>query len=118
VPSLSRAFRYILLVSVLLNLGDAPYLDEIFSESTQQQEHSALLADLDDGGADSSKPADKPYGACCGQLLLSLQSVITNSVVWSTASATQVFPPEAFFFIVPTLSDRIDRPPRRDSRSS
>jgi len=99
---------------VLLNLGDAPYLDEILSDSTQQQEHGGLLADLDDGGTNPSKPADSPGGACCAyQLLLSLQGVTSNSVPWTSAGATEVFPPEEFLFIVSTLSDRIDRPPRR-----
>src|SRR4249919_3845909 len=95
----SGLFHYILLASVLFNLGDAPYLDEIFGE-LEQQRQTALATNADDIDPTLPKPASTPKTASCGyQLLLSLDAISAERMTLPTASTTKVFPQQEFLFL-------------------
>lgn len=112
----SRAFRFVLLVSVLLNLGDAPYLDEIFAEESQHQQQSVQVS-INGGGGGGGEPSspqapDPSNYACCGyQLLLHLHAMVAEAVTLPVVNATKDLLPQEFLFVGSAPLDRIDRPP-------
>jgi hypothetical protein len=106
-----RLFHYILLASVLFNLGDAPYLDEIFAE-LEQQRQTALATNADETDPALPKPAGTPKTAGCGyQLLLSMDAISAERMTLPTARTAKVFPQQEFLFLCSVPLDRIDRPP-------
>jgi hypothetical protein len=110
-----RVFRVILLVSVLLNLGDAPYLDEIFDAQSQQQQtaDASMLA----GGTPNSPQAPDPAKHVCSgyELLLHLYGVVHDGMPLPAPIAASERPPQKFSFVAFALRERIDRPPQDSS---
>jgi hypothetical protein len=109
----SRVFRLILLLSVVLNLGDAPYLDEIFDAGSPLQQQTADASIGGSGGASNSPQAPDPTKhACSGyELLLHLYGVVHEVITLATASGTSERPAQEFLFVALVPRERIDRPP-------
>lgn len=108
-----RLFRVILLVSVLLNLGDAPYLDEILDAESQHQHQSTGVSVTGSGTSNSPQAPDPVKHVCSAyELLLHLYGVVHDGLSMSAPIAVSERPPEKFFFPPSALRERIDRPPQ------
>jgi len=107
-----RLFRVVLLLSVLVNLADAPYLDEIFDTESQEQR----LADASTNGPGTSNPSQTPDPVkhpCSGyELLLHLYGVVHDGLTLQITTVASDRPPEKSVFVPFVLRERIDRPPQ------
>jgi hypothetical protein len=112
----ARFFRYIVLVSVVLNLGDAPYLDEIFDDL--QQDKQGVSASYSDA-ADPALPVpqDSSKHTCHGfqRLLLSLQAVVAEAPSLPILTIASEVARQEVLFPDSVSLDRIDRPPHGHS---
>lgn len=112
----SKGLSYVLLLSLLLHLGDWPYVDEIMGQPGPVSQLIGSAQPSDDGG--SSEQSDNAAGksGVGYQLLLSLQGVPAEPLrlpapISHKADAHSV---KSFISLIPP---RIDRPPVRSSLS-
>lgn len=111
-----RLFPFLLLASVLLNLGDAPYIDEIFDGFVPHHIDGVMVLRSNDADAQSSGSGKTSPAAFYGyQLLVSGLAVVSfrdpkPAVVYFRQTSL----PEYFFSFSSLPPGRIDRPPRRD----
>lgn len=111
----ARFFRYVVLVSVVLNLGDAPYLDEIFDDLEQDSQTLSVSYSNDlDPVSPELQDSSKHTGRAFQQLLLSLQALVAEPLLLPVLTASDVARQEMLFPDSASL-DRIDRPPHDDS---
>ena len=109
-----KFFIRILLVSVVLNLADWPYVDEIFGSAGPVSE---LLASSEQVGQvpvrDSGAVSRVQRGY---QLLLGLQAIAQSPLPLQAPSRDKASPREVAFahYLIPP---RIDRPPTRSTLS-
>lgn len=113
-PRVSRAralFIRVLLLSVLLNLADWPYLDEIFGAVPTGVISELFAAKSPDKGSPDGAPAKMRAGY---QLLVGLQAVPPNAVRLPEAPADK---PVASVprFVLFSIPRDIDRPPKPGS---
>lgn len=115
-----RLFRYVLLVSVLLNLGDAPYVDEILDHFVPEQNNSDLVLTSSDGNSELPNSGPSRTAVFFGyQLLLSgVALVAANGRTPSVSRSKQTSAPENRVSFTSLPPGRIDRPPRGDSDSA
>jgi hypothetical protein len=110
-----RLFRYVLLASVLLNLGDAPYIDEIFDNFTAQQSGGSLVLTSYDENTQLPSPGKTSSAVFYGYLLVSaLTLVASHESAAAVVCPAQTLPPEYLFSFSSLPPGRIDRPPRRN----
>lgn len=114
-----RLFRCLVLASVLLNLGDAPYVDEIFGDLPLAQSHgvSISVAPDEDTQAPDTARASRAISVTY-QLLVSCLAVVGScGPVLEVVRLADARPTEDFLAFSSLPPGRIDRPPRYDSRS-
>lgn len=105
-------FRWFLLLCVMLNLGDAPYVDEIFANGGGQLSVLTLAtaghADASSVAADTGKTKRSPY-----------ENLLSNVPLPAEDPPAMIFPilagdiPTSASFHIPLPhGSRIERPPR------
>jgi hypothetical protein len=109
------AFRCLLLLAVLLNLGDAPYLDEIFAELAPMQTGLSAASAGDCakhvlGGRHAHKVRHSGY-----ESLLANVPLIGADLTLAVIESADEVPVSAGFFVSSPPHDAIDRPPRTES---
>ena len=98
----------------MLNLGDAPYFDEILQDIEHHELQGRAVADASDAG--SPKSQDKTVRDCSGyQSLLSLQGMTSEPLALRAPSISSDVVLQEFQFPSSVSPDRIDRPPRNAS---
>ena len=106
-----RLFIQILLLSVVLNLADWPYLDEIFGDVPTGVISELLSAKPADKGSPGGAPAEIRAGY---QLLVGLQAVAPNTARLPDAPADEPVA-SAPRLVLSFITRGIDRPPKPGS---
>lgn len=103
-------------MSVVLNLGDAPYLDEIFDGLEQDnQSVSFSRSDAEDPALPNSQDPSRHAYRAFQQLLLSLQAMVTEALSLPVSTTASEVAQQEILFPDSVSLDRIDRPPHNDS---
>ncbi|MDE2599075.1 MAG: hypothetical protein KGL40_05580 [Rhodocyclaceae bacterium] len=106
-------FRYFLLLCVVLNLGDAPYFDEIMEENSQPIHVS--MADSPQESKAAPQDIDHPALAHHGgyENLLANVPLPTREMSFVLRQTSQEAPQAVAFHLPSPPSNRLERPPRQ-----
>lgn len=106
-------FRYFLLLCVMLNLGDAPYIDEIFAETNLPVNVS--IADSQQGAQADPQNAEHPVLAqhSVYENLLANVPLPTREINLALQQTSQETPPASAFYLPSPPCSRLERPPRQ-----
>jgi len=101
----------------VLNLGDAPYLDEIFAEESQNKQQAAHEWITGDDDPISLPAPDPAKNTCCGyQSLLHLYAIVPDRVTLPMPSVTENYSSHEFRLVAFVPSDPLEPPPRSSFR--
>lgn len=106
-------FRYFLLLCVVLNLGDAPYIDEIFAETNLPV--NASIADSQQGVRTDSQDVEHPVLAhhSVYENLLANVPLPTREMNLALQQTSQETPSASAFYLPSPPNSRLERPPRQ-----
>lgn len=113
-------FRWFLLLCVVLNLGDAPYIDEILADMDGQQTlvtaaaSAAEHADATSPHNDAGKATRSPYENLLSNVPMPAEDVAPTVF----AKPAEAVPPSAAYFVPVPPGSRIERPPRTGLRTA
>jgi hypothetical protein len=110
VCTISRIITCVLLVSLVLNMGDWPYVDEILSGVATHQSGTAGDAS-DNGEPDTSKPATSAQSSLSEYQKLAHMAGIPGSMLPAHVIMKRDFTAHDAVFPPSLFPDRVDRPP-------